>query len=455
MILPVISSVLGIIAFNANFYPLIFLALVPLFLFFLREDNFWKLIIGAVLFRLIFAFGTVYFVLDPFLYGLSILIFIGLPVSVYLVKKFLPDYVVYFLLPVLWVFWDYLESQYTLLPMTIVVFGNALANSPFLGLARYGGVIGLAMFTAVVNIIFTVAVNFRKSGFYLIFWIAVAAFFLIIGFIFSKILIHKNAEDYALKNRIARVALMSVSDEENNFDGAFSVFILPENTDLLIMPEDLYPHDIKNYQEAINAYSGIAKNSKVAVSAATTRFDQSNGRGNLYKSSLVFSKNGEIVGIYDKVNRTITSEYWPFDNWRPFYFDFYLKQLTNLEEKNRAIFDSEYQYQKGKEGLLKTGGFSFASLICIEGHYPFYVKKLADMGADFISFNSNNKWIKQGIGQYLRLSNDLRKIEAVWLNKPILINGIMDYAGVILPDGTLDLKAAANGRIIFETEIRY
>ena len=77
------------------------------------------------------------------------------------------------------------------------------------------------------------------------------------------------------------------------------------------------------------------------------------------------------------------------------------------------------------------------------------------MGADFISFNSNNKWIKQGIGQYLRLTNNLRKIEAVWLNKPILINGIMDYAGVILPDGTLDLKAAANGRIIFETEIRY
>ena len=455
MILPVISSVLGIIAFNANFYPLIFLALVPLFLFFLREDNFWKLIIGAVLFRLIFAFGTVYFVLDPFLYGLSILIFIGLPISVYLVKKFLPDYAVYFLLPVLWVFWDYLESQYTLLPMTIVVFGNALANSPFLGLARYGGVIGLAVFTAIVNIIFTIAVDFRKNRFHFIFWIAAAAFFLVIGFVSAKILIQKNAEDYALKNRIARISLMSAPDEKNSFENAFSIFVLPENTDLFIMPEDLYPHDIKNYQEAINTYAEIAKNSKVALSVATTRFDQPAGGGNMYKSSLVFSKNGEIEDIYDKVNLTITSEYWPFDNWRPFYFDFYLKQLTNLEEKNRAIFDSKYQYQKGKESLLEVGGFSFASLICIEAHYPFYVKKLVDLGADFISHNSNNKWVKQGIGQYLRLTNNLRKIEAVWLNKPVLVNGIMDYVGVILPDGSSDLREVGNQPVIFETEVRY
>jgi len=457
-LLPVLSSILGIVSFNADFYFLAFFALVPLFLFFIKEKNFWKLLAGAALFRLIFALGTVYFVTDPILFGLSILIFLGLPISVYLCKNF--DFSrygarIYFLLPLFWIFWDYIESQYTLLPMSIIIFGNALANSPFLGLARLGGVIGPDLFAAIINTVFAAAIILRKNKSRFILSVFLAALLIISGFALAGIFIQKNKEDYALKNRIARVALMSAPREKKFFDSELSSVVLSENTDIFIAPEDLYPHDIENYQKAIDVYSASAKKLGVMLSAVTSRIDLLSGGKNLYKSSILFSKDGEIKSIYNKVNLTITSEYWPFKNWRPFYFDYYLKQLTNLEEENRAIFDSKYQYQKGTASLLKADGFSFVSLICVEAHYPFYVKKLVGLGADFISHNSNNTWIGGGIDQYLRLTNNLRKIEAVWLNKLVLVNGIADYAGIIFPDGSSDLRGIGNQSVIFEGEIRY
>ena len=153
--LPFFSAILAIFSFNTAWNFLILVALAPLFWFLIQEQKIWKLLAGTALFRLIFKLGTIYFVIDPILYFLSILIFLGLPISFYLIRRYWSSELAAPLLPILWIFWDYIEAQYAALPMTITMAGNALGNSPFLGLAKFDGIIGLTLFVALVNIFIT------------------------------------------------------------------------------------------------------------------------------------------------------------------------------------------------------------------------------------------------------------------------------------------------------------
>jgi len=82
MTLPILSAILGILALlPVNFYFFGFVFLTPLFIFFLKEERFWRLVLGAFIFRWIFGLGTVHFTLEPITWFLSSLIFLGLPVD--------------------------------------------------------------------------------------------------------------------------------------------------------------------------------------------------------------------------------------------------------------------------------------------------------------------------------------------------------------------------------------
>ena len=61
MILPILSALLGIIAFlPMNAYPVAFIFLIPLFLFFAEEQKLWRLILGT-------AFSSLFFFLELFI----------------------------------------------------------------------------------------------------------------------------------------------------------------------------------------------------------------------------------------------------------------------------------------------------------------------------------------------------------------------------------------------------
>jgi phosphoribosylaminoimidazole-succinocarboxamide synthase len=63
-----------------------------------------------------------------------------------------------------------------------------------------------------------------------------------------------------------------------------------------------------------------------------------------------------------------------------------------------------------------------------------------------------------GLKNYLYLTDNLRKIEAVWLKIPILINGRYEKAGIITPDGKIEVvnfESAAKNYGLFTGEIKY
>jgi hypothetical protein len=96
--------------------------------------------------------------------------------------------------------------------------------------------------------------------------------------------------------------------------------------------------------------------------------------------------------------------------------------------------------------------------ICNEIHYPTDLKKYKENGAQFIINQASNRWIDIGLNHYLYLTENLKKIESVWLSVPTISSGVDDHAGIILPDGRKQMIGYEKGDKnygIFFGEIRY
>jgi len=455
MILPLLSAILGILALlPVNFYFLGFVFLAPLFVFFLKEDRFWRLVLGAFVFRWIFGLGTVYYTLEPITWILSSLIFLCLPILIFFLKKiyqrFLPraaDWTLIFSLPFLWTFFDHLEARYSLLPAYIMTAGNIFGSSPFVGLAAIGGLPLLTFFAASINILIA---KIR--------WMYVLAVILIIfaAWQISNSELQKNSADYDNLRNSLKISAVSVNDKFNIKDVDGLANELAENdSDLMIFPEDTL-NDPSTSPRSFDFYSGLAKELGAPLLAAfKTRRD-----GKKYNSAVLFDKNGEVADIYDKNRLTFIGEYWPFGSWRPFFYDWLLK--NNPKFSNYAVFNRQDPYFTGSKKNLSINQqknvLEFASLICLEIHYPSDLKKYKQMGAKFIVNPTSNRWLDLGEKHFLYLADNLKKIESVWLKIPIISSGVKDYAGIITPDGKTQLvnyESNSKNYGVFTGEIKY
>ncbi|MEK7162954.1 MAG: nitrilase-related carbon-nitrogen hydrolase [Patescibacteria group bacterium] len=445
MLLPIFSAILGILAFLPFDFFWIFglIFLVLLFIFFIKEEKFWRLILGVFIFRFIFISGTVYQTLEPIAWLSSIGIFLGLPITVYFIKKLtnflikkynlnyqllITNYYLLFLLPFLWTFFDHLEARYSFLPTYIIVAGNSLGSSPFLGLASVGGLITLTFFIALINILIVAMIlNFKNKKLAVIFTIIIA-FILLVSWQISVFQLQKNSLNYKNLRNSLKIAVISANEEFNiaQFNKLKSELTY-QRVDLVIFPEDILNNSTNTSANA-DFYQNLVKEMETNL---VSTFDTVQNQKR-YNSTVLFNANGEIVGIYNKNRLTFIGEYWPF-NWRPFFFSWILK--TNPEFKEYVVFNPQNAYSRGNKKLLIISDIQFASLICLEIHYPGDLKKYKKMGAQFIINPASNRWLNVGKKHFFYLTNNLKRIESVWLKIPIISSGVNDYAGITLPDG--------------------
>ncbi|MEE8131744.1 MAG: nitrilase-related carbon-nitrogen hydrolase [Candidatus Paceibacterota bacterium] len=465
---PVLSAILGILAFlPIKLWFLGFFFLAPLFVFFLKEEHFWRLIFGAFVFRLIFGLGTVYFTLEPITWLSSVGIFLGLPVVIYFFKRIsvwplvVGHWSLVILLPFLWTFFDHLQAHYSFLPAHIMTAGNIFGSSPFLGLATIGGLTLLTFFAALVNILVAIFIfkiqRLNPKSYVLNSLIIILIIF--IGWQISNYQLQKNAENYNnLKNSL-KVAIVSVG---NKFDWqSFNEVknkLTDKKIDLVVFPEDAFNNLVNNKK----AYQELAKELNINLTATFDTLQQSKSTNiKKYNSTVLFNGEGKIVDIYNKNRLTFMGEYWPFGNWRPFFLDWIRK--ADPEIQNYVVFNPQNPYSRGEKKLLTIKQFNnetilFTSLICLEIHYPNDLKKYKKMGAQLIINPTSNRWADLGLNHFLYLTNNLRKIEAVWLKIPIISSGVKDFAGIIAPDGKTNLVSFENENKnygVFIGEINY
>jgi apolipoprotein N-acyltransferase len=446
MILPILSAALGIIAFLPFKYLYIFgfLFLVPFFVFLVRENRFWRLVLGAFIFIIIFSLGTVYFTLEPITWLASALIFLGLPISIFSVKKFLKpinNYRLLIALPLLWTIFTHLQAQYSPLPIYIIAAGNIFGSSPFLGMANFGGLLGLTFFAAALNAltaILVLKIKTLNSKFYILNSLIIAAL-IIAGWQISQFQLRKNSLIYNNFKNPIEITAVSVNKNFSEQDlQKVKNELSDKNADLIIFPEDILNYSNPNNQMTL-LMSDLAKELKKNLIAVFDTYQN----GKKYNSAVLFNEKGEIIDIYNKNRLTFIGEYWPFKNWRPFFFDLALK--TNPEFRNFAVFSNQNYQKGGEKRLFEINRAKFAAPICLEIHYPYDLKKFKEMGARFIVNQSSNRWLDIGTKHYLYLINNLRRVEAVWLKIPIVSSGVNDYAGIITPDGEADLVNYESG----------
>ena len=542
MWLPLLSALLGIIAFlPVNFYPVSFIWLVPLFIFFLREKKFWRLVFGALIFRLIFFLGTVYFTLEPIAWSSGLLIFSGLPVMVWAVKKIV-DYTSFFgaknlfferveklnfwrrsqpavldspaaagsleqyyknntsltayriilliFLPFLWTFFDLLQARWSLLPSYIITAGNMLGSSPFVGLANFGGIAALTFFVAMVNALGTGIVIRIKSSLtlpkgrgedtlspfykgrnkYSFLYLLIMLCVILSAWRISQYALGQNTSGYNALPRSFNFAAISVNEKFNiNQLGALKKELTSRQSNLVIFPENIFKQPASSYSSAGdfpllgNKSTAIFQNlAKELDTNIITAFDTIQGDTDKlkYNSAVLFNNQGEITGIYNKNRLTFIGEYWPFGSWRPALYDWLRKKDPKI--LNYAIFDPENSKRQGEQSLLSLNwqkkSLLFATAICLEIDYPADFKRYQANGAEFVINQTSNRWIDSGTNHFLYLTNNLRKIEAVWLRLPIIVSGVKDFAGLVLPDGQarmVDYETGDKNYEIYWGEIRH
>ncbi|MDP2651931.1 MAG: nitrilase-related carbon-nitrogen hydrolase [bacterium] len=464
MWLPVLSAVLGIVAFlPMNFYPAAFVFLIPLFIFFIREEKLWRLILGAALFRVIFGLGTVYYSLEPFFWLSSLFIFLGLPLSVWIIKKssarlhLTPCTLTMLSLPFIWTLFDLLEAQYSLMPTYVFSAGNALGSSPFLGLATIGGFVALTFFVALINVLITAF--FLTWVFHTqVKWALSAAIVVLVfaGWGISNLELRQNAVVYAALPNSLSLAVVSTSD-------TFTADSFPElvqelankKIDFVVFPENMFdqsaPSDGVVFKET-------AKKLGTPIIAAYDTLQNTKK----YNSAVLFDAEGSIAGIHNKNRLTFIGEYWPFGDWQPSFYKWLREKDPSIGDY--ALFDQKNADTPGERNLLSaTFGKNtvlFAALICLEIHYPSDLQEYRANGARFIVNPSSNRWISEGLGlgHFIYLSTNVKKIESVSLQLPIISSAADDFAGVILPSGETHLlpyQTDEKNYSIFVGEIRY
>ncbi len=470
MLLPFLSAILGILAFLPfdYFWLLGFFYLVPLFIFFIKENKFWRLILGTFIFRFILGLGTVYYTLEPITWISSILIFLGLPISVFVIKKilnfysfhfpknslFIIHYSLFIIIPLLWILFDHLQARFSLLPTYIITAGNVFGSSPFLGLAAIGGLLSLTFFAATINALIAILISkikFLNSKF-----IILNSLFIILlivaGWQISNYQLQKNAISYNNLSNSLKIAVVSTNEK---FDFAqFSQIkaeLANQKTDLIIFPEDMF-NEI-DFLKNVDFYQNLSEELGVNL-IATFDTIQNNKK---YNSAVLFDKNGEIIGIHNKNRLTFIGEYWPFGKWQPSLYSWLRK--NNPELNDYAVFNPQNPYFRGEKKLLLLleSSIAFVALICLEIHYPSDLKEYKKMGARFIVNPTSNRWLDIGTKHFLYLTNNLRKIESVWLEIPIISSGVKDFAGIITPDGKtqfINFENQSKNYGIFIGEIR-
>lgn len=495
-----LSVILGILAFPLfGIYHLGLIFLVPFFIFLIREKNLFKLLWGTFIFKFFLSLGVAFFIFEPLIFFFSILVFLILPLSIFFLRKFIIQR--RFLLaaiPFLWILTEHLQARFSFLPIYIMMPGNIFGSSPFLGLAGVGGLTSLTFFAILVNSLITIVIlrfQSSRSEYPRKYAVLGGSIFLIFILIFGVYLIsqtklQRNKIIYQKLPVKTKIALLSSSEK---FDKEFNAFknnilsaeektkaeiiinnilkpikseLVDKQIDLLILPEDMI--DIESWKDVdeearnkfgienagilLKVYRRLAQELNINLVATLTTIQN----GKRYNSTILFNRQGKLADIYNKFNLTIMGEYWPFGDWRPFYYKFIEKDLLEAGQ-GRAIFDREYAYQRGQEKTLQTENLIFGSAICSEAQYPWQMKDLKKIGAKFISHTATNRWAMSGLKNFRELTNNLRKIEAVWLQLPILINGREEMAGLITPDGKIDSVNFENGNKnfgIFTGEIK-
>jgi apolipoprotein N-acyltransferase len=207
---------------------------------------------------------------------------------------------------------------------------------------------------------------------------------------------------------------------------------LKETTDLLVLPEAVFPVFLELYKDLYDYLLNVSY--KKPLLFGNIRMDFIN---NKYFNSIFYINNGNI-DLYDKIHLVPFGEYFPLQKlFKPVKYYFF----GDSDAFSRGTLIHAFQLKK----------IIFAALICYEGAYTGLVQQFMKKQPDFIAINTNDSWFGNSIGRFQHLAiATLRASETSTFIVRAAQSGISACIG---PDGKLLNYLDVNEEGIFNCTI--
>ncbi|OGF27761.1 hypothetical protein A2331_06670 [Candidatus Falkowbacteria bacterium RIFOXYB2_FULL_34_18] len=466
--LPIISGVSAACSLLFGFFDyFIFVGLVPFFLFVYYEKSLVRLWLGSFLFYCIFnTMLGLFVVIEPLNWILMGLLFGFYGIMLGLTKKYFSPWFFWFLTPVLFVLLEYGFNVFNYIPGLPLALGNTLGSTIFLPLARIAGVWGLGLVVFIVNLLVCKIIidwKNRRKWFFII--IAVLVFLVSLsGVLWIQAKNKKLADNINLAVISFSTKVIENSPEYKELGASMAyadsakvniflekitkeiIGIIPETADYVFLPTHIFNSTRENEIESeVFSEYGINNNGSIIVFARQLAKILNKNvitgivtreYGKKYNSVLFFDRNGNLVDIYHKTNLVIGSEYWPFGDWVPFW----MYWLSGAKPGQKLYIKSGFSRSETPFSVLKSENLNIGVLICSEPRIPGNFVKTKSNKAQIVFTPVNNDWYYGlGIAFFQKKYFNTLRVNSVYHDIPIIVNGKENYAGIIYPDGEYDI----------------
>lgn len=419
--LSLLSGLLLILSFpNFNLWFLAWFALVPLF-FAIENQGPFKAFLIAYLTGVLFFLGTIYWLIHVTLPGMVFsVLYLALYFGIFglvLTPSPKPQAPSLFLAPAAWTALEWLRSNGTFGFGWVLLGHSQSQNLPIIQISDYTGAYGVSFLIIAVNsAIFLTIRNFNKRK-------ASALPVLLVGFLVFISL----AYGYLRLNNIFTGERLKVSVVQGNipqevkWNDAFREEIInryealtrkaAENKpDLIIWPETSVPGFLESEKDLFERVKGLVISIDTPLLVGTVREKKGSNGVNYYNSAILFSNDGRILDIYDKVHLVPFGEYIPFKKALSFVEKFAPVPIGDCSAGRvykvfsffieRGVKDKDVNWK-----LLKK--VKFSSLICFEDIFPGLTREFVKNGAGFLVNITNDAWYKKSSAPYQHAQNSV------------------------------------------------
>ncbi len=452
-----ISGLLLVLSFPTfDFFPLAWIALVPL-LIFLRDKDPWTAFTGGFYFGLVYFLGTLYWIYHSlYYYGAiplvpSILLIVVLCMyfslypavfaMIYAANIKNTDMPSLLVAPMIWTTLEFLRSyalsgfpwsslgysQYSFLPIIQIADITGVYGVSFLIVSVNGALVDVLLLKQKYKERPLASYLPTTSGF------AALIFFLIFTLGYGFYRLHQDRPGSVIKVAVVQGDI----EQDKKWDPAYQKSVISvykdlsfaaarETPALIVWPETSVPFffgadkertaDMISFERQFNSYllfgSVTVKNRTDTAALSRPRYAN---------SSILLDKNGNITYFYDKMHLV------PFGEFIP------LRPLLSFVDLTGAIGD--FVPGDGHTKAMTPFG-SFGTLICYEITFPGLVRKFFTKGGDFIVTITNDAWFGRTPGPYQHFS--MAVFRAIENRKPVVraantgISGFIDSSGRIL-----------------------
>ena len=437
-----------------DFYPLAWVALVPLLVAIFTAPNLKRAILPSYVAGVMFFAGTCYWITETMMIygGVSTLEAIGIGLLFALTFAF---HIVLVGIPVwlaierwgamgmlaaapAWVTVELLRT-YWVSGFPWMLFGYALV--PFSGILQivtWTGVYGLSFIAVAVNSVFAIGIVTRSFR-----WLGAAAAIAIVLSVLPIIgekppagdpitarIVQANISlDQPWDEPASKQLLDELSQLSTASPGTVQLIVWPETPAPFYLKEDpSFRQRIEQIATASQAYVLVGYIDKMG-----TEFTNSAG---------LVDPHGKLISRYDKMHLVPFGEYIPL---KPLLF--FAESLT------RQVGD----YMPGTEYTISpVGNHRFSTAICYESIFPALVRQFVKRGSELIVVITNDGWFGESSApfQHLRMgvarAVENRRYEVRTANTGI--SAIIDPYGRIQNPTSIGRRVAVDGKVYFRSD---